>query len=431
MKRYISLLLLIFICITSFAQRSETEIKKDIHNLAGIYTSYPDTVHLLTPAPKGHKPFYISHLGRHGSRFHTSEGAYRKALKWLEAGNDAGKLTDTGREVYEKVRIMAEDARDMYGTLTPRGAREHRHIAERMYGNFPEVFKGKACKIDVYSSTVGRCIMSMANSIERLKELNPSIEVTRSCSDRLMKELFHVDECRKIYKELKPSRDEGYRNFSNPDRLLPLLFTDFSFIPEDSRWEVMYYLYNLAAICSDVDYLGIDLYEYLTVDECYPLWQLRNNYMYMESGPSEKFGTQSLSDAGDLLKHIILCADEAVAGNGYSATLRYAHDQNIVPLAGLMGIEGCSTPCGDYDRIHEAWCDYVVTPMAANIQLIFFRKKGSDDILVKVLLNEKEVRFPALDGTDGSIAPYYHWSDLRSWFLQRIETFPAPAKVSE
>jgi len=455
MKKILSTAILLLLCIPSPAQRTEAEIRKDIHNLSGIYTSYPDSVHVLTPAPKGYKPFYISHLGRHGSRFHSSGSPYVKGLKWFEKGFAEGKLTETGKEVREKIKILAEDAEDMYGTLTPRGVREHRHIAERMYGNFPEVFGGKDCKIDVYSSTVGRCIMSMACSVERLKELNPSMEVTRSCSERLMKSLFHIDECRKIYTSLKPSRYKGYREVSNPQRLLPLLFTDYSFIPEENRWEVMYYLYNLAAGCSDVDYLGIDLYDYLTVDECYPIWRLRNNYMYMESGPSEKFGLQSMSDADDMLLHIIRCADEAVSGGVYSATLRYGHDQNIVPLAALMGIEGCATACGEYGKFHEVWCDYVVTPMAANIQLIFYRsKKNPEDILVKVLMNEKEAIFPGLaaslqdDGgkagssrggsrhegssngrnsRDGSSlgnnavkSPYYRWSDLRGYFLQRI-----------
>ncbi|MCM1176995.1 MAG: histidine phosphatase family protein [Clostridium sp.] len=425
-KRFIFIAFLL-LCIPSFAQRTEAEIKKDIHNLSGIYTSYPDTAHVLTPAPKGYRPFYISHLGRHGSRYHTSAGVYGRCLEWLEKGMEEGKLTATGKEVYDKVRTIAEDAKDQYGSLTPRGAREHRHIAERMFRNFPEVFRDKDCEIDVYSSTVGRCIISMTNSIERLKELNPSIKVTRTCSDRLMKNLFHIDECRKLYAERKGSRNEGYRTQSNPERLLNLLFTDYSFIPEEKRWDVLYAHYILAAICSDVDYLGIDLYDYLTVEECYPLWQVRNNYMYMESGPSEANGAKSLSDADDLLRHFIMNADAAIAGGKYSATLRYAHDQNVVPLAGLMGIEGCCTPVPEGDGIHDAWCDYVVTPMAANIQMIFYRKKGSEDVLVKILMNEKESLVQLV--TD--CAPYYRWTDLREYFMQRLAAFPAPSKSME
>lgn len=425
----VSKIILSLTAVTAFsfaatAQRTENEIRKDIHNLSGIYTSYPDTLHTYTPAPKGYKPFYLSHLGRHGSRFHTNEGFYRRALKWLVKGEEEGKLTDTGKEVLEKVRIIASDAEGKYGSLTPRGAREHRHIAERMCRNYPEIFKGKGIGIDVYSSIVPRCIISMASSVERIKEFNPSISVRRTCHNQLMKEMFCVDECNSIYDELKPEINEIYKTCSDDGDFLNRMFTDCSFIPEDDRWEVLHAVYYMAAGGSDVDYLGIDLYDYLTVDECYPLWQARSAFTYMESGPSERFGKRSLSDARCMLGHFISCADEAVGNGGFRATLRYGHDQNVMPLSALMGIEGCSTACGDFYKIHEAWCDYVVTPMACNIQLIFYRKKHSDDILVKILMNEKE----AAVQLESETAPYYRWADLKEYFKRRLGEYPAWTK---
>ena len=43
-------------------------------------------------------------------------------------------------------------------------------------------------------------------------------------------------------------------------------------------------------------------------------------------------------------------------------------------------------------KISIGMSDFKIVPMAANVQLIFFSKKGSDDILVKFMLNEKEVK---------------------------------------
>lgn len=54
--------------------------------------------------------------------------------------------------------------------------------------------------------------------------------------------------------------------------------------------------------------------------------------------------------------------------------------------------------------------------MAANVQLIFFSKKGSDDILVKFMLNEKEVKIPL----KSDIAPYYHWKDVEKFYRDYI-----------
>ena len=77
----------------------------------------------------------------------------------------------------------------------------------------------------------------------------------------------------------------------------------------------------------------------------------------------------------------------------------------------------------DLDELAEAgWRDYLMVPMAANIQMIFYRKPGSketDDILVKVLLNEREVTLP-VGHVDG---PYYNWNVLRKYYLDKISPF--------
>jgi hypothetical protein len=50
--------------------------------------------------------------------------------------------------------------------------------------------------------------------------------------------------------------------------------------------------------------------------------------------------------------------------------------------------------------------------MAGNVQLIFFRKQGSDDILVKFLMNENETSVPI--ATD--CYPFYHWKDVSAHY---------------
>jgi hypothetical protein len=55
--------------------------------------------------------------------------------------------------------------------------------------------------------------------------------------------------------------------------------------------------------------------------------------------------------------------------------------------------------------------------MAANIQLIFFRKPKSKDILVKFLMNENETSIPVK--TD--CYPYYHWNDVKKFYRDKIK----------
>ena len=58
--------------------------------------------------------------------------------------------------------------------------------------------------------------------------------------------------------------------------------------------------------------------------------------------------------------------------------------------------------------------------MGCNIQLIFYRpQKGSGDILVKALLNEREASLPV--ATDNF--PYYRWRDIREYWSQKLRQF--------
>ena len=52
-----------------YAQTTQEEIYSNIEKSGSVYYAYPDINESYTPAPKGYKPFYISHYGRHGSRY--------------------------------------------------------------------------------------------------------------------------------------------------------------------------------------------------------------------------------------------------------------------------------------------------------------------------------------------------------------------------
>ena len=67
---------------------------------------------------------------------------------------------------------------------------------------------------------------------------------------------------------------------------------------------------------------------------------------------------------------------------------------------------------GDPAKIKDVWQVHRI-PMASNMQFVFYRnKKNPDDVLVRVLLNEKELRLPL----PGDRAPYYRWEDFRDFY---------------
>ena len=62
-------LVVLLLAATAGAQSAYDEIKADIDKAGGVYFMYPFDTPSATPAPKGYEPFYISHYGRHGSRW--------------------------------------------------------------------------------------------------------------------------------------------------------------------------------------------------------------------------------------------------------------------------------------------------------------------------------------------------------------------------
>lgn len=405
---------------------AQTDFRKSIADnpslSGGIFTSYSYDSSADAPAPDGYKPFYISHYGRHGSRWHTSFDVYGRVLGWFSEADERRALTDLGRDVYERVKILADDAEGRAGQLTPKGRDEHRGIAERMYRNYTEVFTaadGRRCRIETRSTLVPRCIMSMHSFCERLKELDPSLEIVPDLGERYLTYLFSMKNINAAREKSRCCIDAYFAEHIDPARLVSALF-DGEYAAEhlDGR-DVMWLLFRLASITQDVDYLGISLYDIFTDDELFELWSCDNVERYLQFGPSADYGEAASTDAHPLLRQIITEADEAMVSGDHAAFLRFGHDVNVVPLVSLLDVEGMNAhvPCTELDTLHEYWRTSEVTPMATNVQFIFFRSDDSDEVLVKVLHNESPCRLPL----PRDMFPYYRWTDFRNYYLPLTE----------
>ena len=75
----------------------------------------------------------------------------------------------------------------------------------------------------------------------------------------------------------------------------------------------------------------------------------------------------------------------------------------------------------DMENLHKVWRDYEISPMAANVQFVFYKssKKGAP-ILVKVMLNEVEQKLPVTCDSatvkNCPAAPYYRWDDVKEFY---------------
>lgn len=398
------------------AQTTKEEMTQDLNRTGGVYFAYPVTESHNTPAPKGYEPFYISHYGRHGSRYLISDNDYKAVADVLHDADRHGVLTPLGKDVMVRLDSVMTETDKRGGDLTPLGARQHKGIAKRMMEAYPQVFKNNK-SVSARSTLVVRCVLSMAAFCDQLKEMDPSLDITRESSQRYMPYLcYHSDESN-AWRDDPKNFKRAYRKFEeehvNPDRLLSSLISDPKFIeyrvdPENFMWNMYYIASGMQDIETDLDF-----YDIFTPDELFDMWQCFNYRFYVGDGNYPGSDELIINNAKPLLRNILDSAQKAIDGEGDAATLRFGHDGNLIPLAGLMHLENCDLQESDPEKFYTAFSDWKIAPMAGNMQMIFFRnKKNPQDILVKFMLNEEEKRIPISTDT----FPFYNWEDVKSYY---------------
>ena len=408
---------------TTFTTTAKDEIIANRYLAGSNYLDYNRqlSTEKLTPAPKGYEPYYMSHYGRHGSRWLINEGEYRSPLNTLRDARTQGKLTPLGLETLKKLEDFYPTTIKRLGELTTVGERQHHGIGRRMAQNFPEIFKTKDVPIDARSTVVIRCILSMEAECEELMAANPTARIHNDVSESLQYYLNQPWEGR--VRELgrntgdKESREASLR-YTHPERLMKLLFNDEQYVYNNVRaGEFMRQLFDVATNMQSHD-TDIELLSLFTDDELYDQWRIRNVGWYLDYGAAPQSGGIMPFSQLNLLKNIIETADTVTQTQ---ATLRFGHEVCVMPLACLLELDNCGAQVENLDTLDHVWRNYRIFPMACNVQLVFYRpKKGkTGDILVKALLNERETTLPV--STDQW--PYYRWQDLRQYYLDKIAKF--------
>lgn len=407
------------------------EFKQDIRRSAGNYWAYPDRdLPQLTATPEGYTPFFINHYGRHGSRWLIGSHLYNFPVEQLEKGERNGKLTRRGREVLDILRQLRASAQGRDGELSDIGAEQHQGIARRMYQNFPEVFADDA-PVRARSTIVIRCILSMQNEVDVLKSLNPELRITTDASNAEMYYMNYDDPV------VKPLREAAYPLFEplkdkliKPEKFLSRLFIDKRFARDSIQGQdLMVDLFDVVGnMQSHHQWENTDLYDLYTLDEATNVWRYNNLRWYVFSGETPL--TQCRVDfmESNLLRSFIEDADKAILDGRNQASLRFGHESVVLPLVCLMGINGADYQTTDLETLDCHWQSYKIFPMACNLQMVYYKPvTGTGDILVKVLLNEHEATLPVK--TD--CAPYYHWNDVRDYYMDKLSRQPYIPTVIE
>ena len=340
MKRIVHILLLLGAVLTTWAQGTSAleQLKADPRKAYGTDYPYSYETFKLTKAPSGYTPFYISHYGRHGSRYYWNDVLYRELDSLLTKAHRQGQLTPVGEAFREKYEACKGDLAVSVSELSDLGWEQHQFIARQMYNNFPEVFKNGG---DVYAiaSLVGRCVISMAAFCQELVQCNPKIEIREQSARKTLDGVKPDDRqnpLRRRYPRSVPRFEKNRKQFLGKDSLreviVPRVFTSTEGLPGTPH-HIGSNLINLYTSLPSIGQEGI-MKGIITDEELAARWEGENL-----GGYTWVFGPRY--DMIPILQDIIKKADDVLDGKTQRvADLRFGHDTCLGPLTVLMGING-------------------------------------------------------------------------------------------
>lgn len=395
--------------------------KEDVLSVSGrwggTFSNYPAGQPVPAAAPKGYKPFYISHMGRHGSRFIDGRDFYGKMLDIWQKADELGQLTPEGRKVLEAYSEIYPKLVYNEGYLTRKGQMQHRQIADQMVRNYPDLFKGRT-RAEILSTDSHRVIMSMMCCMDELKTKDPDLQ-------------FNVNYGRPYYPVLVPESTSNpsfvprtpfpqetldiYEKFASEvfdqEAFLGKFFTSTEGVIPDTDD----FLYNLMTMVAGFSGLDFEVPEVLTdmytSEERYAVWRVQNYSDYLYTAKAPGIDIRRCLEMCVTAKDIIDRFEEDRA-NGVALRLRFSHDTALAPLMSYLGINGMDATIENPYDVEKVWRSYEIC-MASNIQIVFFSsRKNPDDILIQVLLNGFQATLPLPEAAPG----FYHWSDFKEKF---------------
>ena len=287
-----------------------------------------------------------------------------------------------------------------------------------MYMRFPSVFKNGNGRIYALGSEYPRCLVSMASFTGRLGQMDPSLEITLNSGQEFQK-IIHNTATPEVRNRRIAVVDSLLAHVRPPtSELMCRLFTDTLAAKAlvGDPVEMSRKIFRAGRIAGAFD-IPDNIFRHLPFNVLYSWADYYNSTIYLGHGNSYEFGDDRMARTALLVNDIVNRADESLETGARVADLRFGHDFTLLALCARMGLEGT---CERYDLAgaREHFICSTLIPFAANLQMVFYKKKDSP-VLVKCLLNEREMTIAGLEPVEG---PYYRWEDLRPRLVPR-DTF--------
>lgn len=409
-------------------------------NISGSKSSYQyNPQQKLTPTPQNYHPFYIYYIGRHGSRYISKAKPETITSQILEKAHQQNQLTPLGKNLREQLNKIIELNQNKYGQLTDLGKGDIQHIAQRMLKQYPTIFQQK--EIAIMSTTSQRTIDSAEAFLKPFRAIYPNAKIIQQPeNEQVLLRFFDYSPAYKKYKTSQPIKNAIQTLQEAPltkkavqhviERLFNSSFinqlndeTNLKSVDQVTTTEFVIALFKiyqetLSFSNEKLEQNQINLGDLFTFTEKRWLSTVITAKNYLQIGPAFDENGIQIRIAAPLLRDIILSSDNDIHHNQIDANLHFAHAETISPLATLMEIKGTNKTTDFIENYHKYWQAERIIPMAANIQLIFYRNRdNSKPILVKLLLNEREMKLPI----QTNHYPYYDWSLFKKLYLTKLD----------
>lgn len=414
------LLVVLAVCSAGAFAADPTETKYSAKQCEGSLTPYPLEIPEIM-IPDSLEAVYVSHVGRHGSRYPASAANCLKLKEALEQAEAVGTITAQGKKLLALTNEVIRRANGQWGALDSLGMAEQRAIASRMFANYPHLFQeGKL--VNAISSYSPRAMMSMFSFVHQLDRQNNRVNFTTSTgrvNSRLMRP-FDID---KDYLEFRkenlwqPAYDEYFENACPVSAISRVLGRDFPYGDTERARDLAITEYYVIAGLSCMS-MSCKVSDYFNQVELNALWSCFNLRQYLQR-TATTVSTVPADIASDLVLDLIRTIDDAVEGtNPASADLRFGHAETLMPLLSLLRIPGCYYVTNYFDTVALHWRDFDVVPMAANLQIVLFKAKKSGRHYVRFDLNERPVALP------GANTPLYlSWPQAREYMMHCVPLY--------
>ena len=398
------------------AQSAREEILAEPQKAGGVYAMYEQVPGQESRPPKGYKPFYISHYGRHGARYLLSDKEYARVVDLFARAHEAGELTEAGENLFGRLQAYYRQMQYREGELSRYGWEQHQFIARQMYAAYPDLFRRRP-RVEAASTLLLRTLMSMNAFCTALQGCDPLLPIYAEGSRLNLKGI-----CPHL-KDNPFAQGEGVR-FDGDD---PWGGNLKRFAMENEPWESLADRYfrhrdwlrdasdpvsfvrNLHTLVFNSTNVPTDLSfaDVFTPEEAYRAWRVENYRYWLGLGP---LNTSEIS----LVEEIVRTADRDIAAGEPLVRLRFGHDSSLMATLSLLGINTFGQMPASADEIEEVWRCYRI-PMACNYRFVFYRNRAGE-ILFKCVLNGSDASIPALTPVEGC---FYRWSDFRSLLAEK------------